>query len=376
MKFTVSSTTLCNRLLTLSRVLASKNSLQILDCILFELEDDGKLRLTASDSETTLVSSIDINDADEKGKFAVKANTIVSSLKEISEQPITIEVNKKTFEIVITYQNGTSNFVGQSGDEYPIPQGIGEGVHQLNLDTQVLLNGITRALFAAAADDSLRPQMSGIYFDVTEENVTFVASDGAKLVRDRNFTVKGDQSSSFILPKKPAKMLKDILGREAGEVAIKYDDRNALFTLENFTLSCRLIEGRFPNYNSVIPQDNPFRITIDRAALLGALRRVMVFANVSTSLVKLRIDTNTLTVSAQDVSYATSAEEHVMCDYSGTPMRIGFKGTFLIDILNSITSDEVVLELADPSRAGVIVPAEQGEGEDLLMLLMPMMLND
>ncbi|MBQ4229954.1 MAG: DNA polymerase III subunit beta, partial [Salinivirgaceae bacterium] len=337
MKFTVSSTTLCNRLLTLSRVLASKNSLQILDCILFELEDDGKLRLTASDSETTLVSSIDINDADEKGKFAVKANTIVSSLKEISEQPITIEVNKKTFEIVITYQNGTSNFVGQSGDEYPIPQGIGDGVHQLNLDTQVLLNGITRALFAAAADDSLRPQMSGIYFDVTEENVTFVASDGAKLVRDRNFTVKGDQSSSFILPKKPAKMLKDILGREAGEVAIKYDDRNALFTLENFTLSCRLIEGRFPNYNSVIPQDNPFRITIDRAALLGALRRVMVFANVSTSLVKLRIDTNTLTVSAQDVSYATSAEEHVMCDYSGTPMRIGFKGTFLIDILNSIT---------------------------------------
>ena len=168
-------------------------------------------------------------------------------------------------------------------------------------------------------------------------------------------------------------MLKDILAREAGEAVIKFDDRNALFTLENFTLSCRLIEGRFPNYNSVIPQDNPFRITIDRQALLGALRRVMVFANVSTSLVKLRIDTNTLTVSAQDISYATSAEEHVMCDYSGTPMRIGF---ILIDILNSITSDEVVLELADPSRAGVIVPAEQGEGEDLLMLLMPMMLNE
>ena len=244
MKFTVSSTTLCNRLLTLSRVLASKNSLQILDCILFELEE-GKLRLTASDSETTLVSTLDINDADEKGKFAIKANTIVSSLKEISEQPITIEVNKKTYEIVITYQNGTSNFVGQSGDEFPIPQGITEEVHQLNLDTQVLLNGISRALFAAAADDSLRPQMSGIYFDVTDENLTFVASDGAKLVRDRNFTVKGDQPASFILPKKPAKMLKDILAREAGEVVIKFDDRNAIFTLENFVLSCRLIEGRF-----------------------------------------------------------------------------------------------------------------------------------
>lgn len=375
MKFTVSSTALCNRLLTLSRVLASKNSLQILDCILFELEE-GKVRLTASDSETTLVSTLDINDADEKGKFAIKANTIVSSLKEISEQPITIEVNKKTFEIVITYQNGTSNFVGQSGDEYPIPQGIADGVNQITIDNQVLLNGISRALFATAPDDGIRPQMSGIYFDVTDENLTFVASDGAKLVRDRNFTVKGETASSFILPKKPAKTLKDILGREAGDTVIKFDDRNAEFSVENYTLSCRLIEGRFPNYNSVIPQDNPFRITIDRMALLGALRRVLVFANVSTSLVKLRIDTNTLTVSAQDISYATSAEEHVMCDYSGTPMRIGFKGTFLIDILNSITSQDVILELADPSRAGVIVPAEQGEGEDLLMLLMPMMLNE
>ncbi len=330
MKFNVSSQALCNRLQTLSRVLASKNSLQILDCILFELED-GHLRLTASDSETTLVTTLDVNDADENGRFAIKANTIVSSLKEISEQPVGIEVNKETHEIVINYQNGKSNFVGQSGDEYPIPQGIAEGTQQISIDTQVLLNGIK---------------------------------------------AHGEQAAAFILPKKPAKTLKDILGRESGDAIIRFDDRNAQVTLENYTLSCRLIEGRYPNYNSVIPQDNPYRITIDRAALLGALRRVLVFANVSTSLVKLRIDANTLTVSAQDISYATSAEEHVMCDYSGTPMSIGFKGTFLIDILSSITSQEVILELADPSRAGVIVPAEQEEGEDLLMLLMPMMLNE
>ena len=374
MKFNVSSQALCNRLQTLSRVLASKNSLQILDCILFELED-GHLRLTASDSETTLVTTLDVNDADENGRFAIKANTIVSSLKEISEQPVGIEVNKETHEIVINYLNGKSNFVGQSGDEYPIPQGIAEGTQQISIDTQVLLNGISRALFATA-DDELRPVMNGVYFDVTPENLTFVASDGHKLVRDRNLKAHGEQAAAFILPKKPAKTLKDILGRESGDAVIRFDDRNAQVTLENYTLSCRLIEGRYPNYNSVIPQDNPYRITIDRAALLGALRRVLVFANVSTSLVKLRIDANTLTVSAQDISYATSAEEHVMCDYSGTPMSIGFKGTFLIDILSSITSQEVILELADPSRAGVIVPAEQEEGEDLLMLLMPMMLNE
>ena len=374
MKFNVSSTMLCNRLQTLSRVLASKNSLQILDCILFELED-GHLRLTASDSETTLVTTLDVNDADENGRFAIKANTIVSSLREISEQPVSIEVNNQTHEIVINYQNGKSNFVGQSADEYPVPQSIAEGVQQITIDSAILLNGISRALFATA-DDQIHPVMNGVYFDVTTENLTFVASDGHKLVRDRNLKVHGDQPAAFILPKKPAKMLKDILSREGGDAVVRFDDRNAQISLENYTLSCRLIEGRYPNYNSVIPQDNPYRITIDRAALLGALRRVLVFANVSTSLVKLRIETNTLTVSAQDISYATSAEEHVMCDYGGTAMSIGFKGTFLIDILSSIASDEVVLELADPSRAGVIVPSQQEEGEDLLMLLMPMMLNE
>ncbi|MBQ2199480.1 MAG: DNA polymerase III subunit beta [Bacteroidaceae bacterium] len=374
MKFNVSSATLCNRLQTLSRVLASKNSIQILDCILFELQD-GKLRLTASDSETTLVSTLDVDEADSNGMFAIKAATIINGLKEISDQPITLDVNPETHEIVIYYQNGRSSFVGQGGEEYPSYPSISDSAQQLTIDANVLLNGISRAIFATA-EDEIRPVMNGVFFDITPDSVTFVASDGHKLVRDRSFTTHCEQPASFILPKKPAKTLKDILAKENGDAIVKFDDRNARIELENYTLNCRLIEGRYPNYNSVIPQDNPFRVSVDRVTLIGALRRVLVFASTSTSLVKLRVDQNDLTVSTQDIDFSTSAEEHVLCDYSGTAMSIGFKGPFLVDILNCMSSQEVVLELADPSRAGVIVPAEQEEQEDLLMLLMPMMLNE
>lgn len=374
MKFNVSSATLCNRLQTLSRVLASKNSIQILDCILFELQD-GKLRLTASDSETTLVSTLDVDEADSNGMFAIKAATIINGLKEISDQPITLDVNPETHEIVIYYQNGRSSFVGQGGEEYPSYPSISDSAQQLTIDANVLLNGISRAIFATA-EDEIRPVMNGVFFDITPDSVTFVASDGHKLVRDRSFTTHCEQPASFILPRKPAKTLKDILAKENGDAIVKFDDRNARVELENYTLNCRLIEGRYPNYNSVIPQDNPFRVSVDRVTLIGALRRVLVFASTATSLVKLRVDQNDLTVSTQDIDFSTSAEEHVLCDYSGTAMSIGFKGPFLVDILNCMSSQEVVLELADPSRAGVIVPAEQEEQEDLLMLLMPMMLNE
>ena len=374
MKFNVSSATLCNRLQTLSRVLASKNSIQILDCILFELQD-GKLRLTASDSETTLVSTLDVDEADSNGMFAIKAATIINGLKEISDQPITLDVNPETHEIVIYYQNGRSSFVGQGGEEYPSYPSISDSAQQLTIDANVLLNGISRAIFATA-EDEIRPVMNGVFFDITPDSVTFVASDGHKLVRDRSFTTHCEQPASFILPRKPAKTLKDILAKENGDAIVRFDDRNARIELENYTLNCRLIEGRYPNYNSVIPQDNPFRVSVDRVTLIGALRRVLVFASTATSLVKLRVDQNDLTVSTQDIDFSTSAEEHVLCDYSGTAMSIGFKGPFLVDILNSMSSQDVVLELADPSRAGVIVPAEQEEQEDLLMLLMPMMLNE
>lgn len=374
MRFNVSSTGLSNRLQTISRVQSSKNALPILDCILFEFAN-GELKMTASDSETTMITTLEITDAEGEGKFAIGSKQLISSIKEISEQPITFNIDTNTFAIEITYQNGKYNIVGQNGYEFPSPYGVSDSARSIVIDSQIVMNGINRSLFAAA-DDELRPQMNGIYFDMTPESITFVASDGHKLVRNRVFSVHTDEPSAFILPKKPALLLKAVLPKTEGEAVIRFDDRNAEIQLADYTISCRLIEGRYPNYNSVIPQDNPFRVTADRMAFISALRRVSVFASQSSALIKIHVDQGTLTVSAQDLDFSTSAEEHIMCDYDGTAMSIGFNGPFLLDVLNSITSNEVVLELADPSRAGVITPAGPCLNEDIIMLLMPMMLKD
>ena len=373
MKFIVSSTGLFSRLQAISRVINSKNSLPILDCFLLELTD-GTLSITASDSETTLSTFIEANEYDTDGRFAVNSKTILEALKEIPEQPLTFEVSE-SMEIVVKYQNGKYSLMGQNADEYPQSANLGSNAVHVSLGVEVLMNGINRSLFATA-DDELRPVMNGIYFDITTEDITFVASDGHKLVRNKTYKARGNEKAAFILPKKPATLLKNLLPKETGDVQIDFDDRNAMFTLENYSMTCRLIEGRYPNYNSVIPQNNPHRATIDRAAFVSALKRVSVFSSAASSLIKLRLDMNTIQISGQDIDFSTSAEETLMCQYEGNQMSIGFKSTFLIDILNNISSQEVVMELADPSRAGVIVPVEQNEDEDLLMLLMPMMLND
>ena len=373
MKFIVSSTGLFSRLQAISRVINSKNSLPILDCFLLELTD-GTLFITASDSETTLSTSIETNEYDTDGRFAVNSKTILDALKEIPEQPLAFEVSEN-MEIVVKYQNGKYSLIGQNADEYPQSANLGSNAVHVGLGVEILMNGINRSLFATA-DDELRPVMNGIYFDITTEDITFVASDGHKLVRNKSYKARGNEKTAFILPKKPATLLKNLLPKETGDVQIDFDDRNAMFTLENYSMTCRLIEGRYPNYNSVIPQNNPHRATIDRAAFVSALKRVSVFSSAASSLIKLRLDMNTIQISGQDIDFSTSAEETLMCQYEGNQMSIGFKSTFLIDILNNMASQEVVMELADPSRAGVIVPVEQNEDEDLLMLLMPMMLND
>lgn len=373
MKFVVSSTALFSHLQSISRVINSKSTLPILDCFLFKLQDCN-LSITASDNETTLVTSIEVAESDKDGQFAVTAKTLLDALKEIPEQPIVFEIND-TLEITIQYQNGKYSLMAQSADEYPQSPALKEDASRFEMASDVLLSGITRTLFAAA-DDELRPVMNGIYFDITTDDVTMVASDGHKLVRFKSMSTRGDSRSAFILAKKPANLLKSLLPKEAGQVTVEFDDRNAIFSLERFRMVCRLIEGRYPNYNSVIPQQNPYKVIIDRQLLLGALKRVSIFSPQSSSLVKLRMGENVIVISGQDLDFSTSAEETQVCQYSDEPMSIGFKGNFLIDILNNISSSEVMLELADPSRAGLVMPVEQDEKEDLLMLLMPMMLND
>lgn len=374
MKFIVSSTNLFSHLQAISRVINSKNSLPILDCFLLEMHD-GTLSMTASDNETTLSTSIEMNEFDGDGRFAVSSRTLLEALKEIPEQPLSFQINPENLEITVQYQNGKYNLMGQNADEYPKPQDLGTNAVELTIPANTLMDGVNRCIFATA-DDELRPVMNGIYFDITPEDITLVASDGHKLVRNKTYAAHGSEKAAFILPKKPANLLKNLLPKEQGDVRIGFDDRNAMFTLENYQMVCRLIEGRYPNYNSVIPQNNPHKAIIDRTSFISALRRVSVFSSQASSLIKLNFSDNQVKISAQDIDFSTSAEEMLICQYEGNTMSIGFKSSFLIDILNNIPSTNVVVELADPSRAGVIVPEEQEENEDLLMLLMPMMLND
>ena len=265
--------------------------------------------------------------------------------------------------------------MGRNADEYPDTPALRDEAVNVTIASNVLLAGINRSLFATA-DDELHPVLNGIFFDITTENITFAASDGYKLVRNKTFAARGEEKAAFILPKKPATLLKNLLPKEQGDIQIAFDGRNAVITLENYLLTCRLIEGRYPNYNSVIPQNNPHKVTVDRVAFISALKRVSVFSSAASSLIKLHLEDNTIKVSAQDIDFSTSAEETLLCQYEGTPLSIGFKPTFLIDIMNNIATQEVIMELADPSRGGVMLPTEQEENDDILMLLMPMMLNE
>ncbi|MDR0680522.1 MAG: DNA polymerase III subunit beta [Dysgonamonadaceae bacterium] len=374
MKFVVSGNLLLSHLQTVGRVIASKNSIPILDCFLFELQET-QLVITAADSETRMITTIEVSNVENTGIFAIPSKNLIDALKELPEQPVTFEINEETLELFIYYENGKYNFVAQKGDEYPQSKPLNEDAAKLVLSASDLLSGISRTIFASG-EDELRPVMNGVFFDITPENITFVASDGHKLVRFKNLEVKSNETSSFILPKKPANLLKTILPREDGNVTIGFDVNNAYITMEHFVVVCRLIEGRYPNYNGVIPQQNPYKVNVDRVNFLNALKRVTVFSNAADSLIKLNISPNSIFISAQDIDFSISAEETIACVYNGVAMSIGFKGTYLIEILTNISSEEVVLELADPSRAGLVFPAENETNEDLLMLLMPLMLND
>lgn len=374
MRFVVSSTALLSHLQAISKVINSKNTLPILDCFLLDI-NGSTLTLTAADTETRLVTSLEVSDVEGAGKLAINARNLLDPLKELPDQPLTFEINDNSLEVFIYFHNGKYNFIGQNGEDYPQPKELNDTATSLTIEASLLLTAINRTLFASA-DDELRPVMNGIFFDITPEDVTFVASDGHKLVRFKTIETKGEERASFILPKKPSNLLKSLLAKEVEPVTIKFDENNAYIAMSSYTMTCRFIEGRYPNYNSVIPQENPNKVVVDRQALLNALKRVSVFSNPANSLVKLQLSDASIEISAQDIDFSTAAEETVSCEYTGNPMNIGFKSSFLIEILNNIQAQEVSLELSDPSRAGLIFPIDKEDGEDLLMLLMPMMLND
>ena len=374
MRFTVSSTALAARLSALGRVINSKNSLPILGDFLFEVVE-GKLRLTASDSEVVMQTMMELNDTDGDGRFCVGNHDLLEAVKGISEQPITFDVDQQANIAKISYQNGMFSLPVENADEVPQPQQIGGQATTINIPTQVLADNINRSIFATAQDE-LRPVMNGIYFDLTPDCLAVVASDGHKLVRNKILNIKSEQPASFILPKKPASLLKGVLGKQGGDVVIRFDDRNAEISFEDGVIVCRLIEGRYPNYNSVIPQSNPNQLTVDRIGLLSALRRVQPFSNDSSNLIRFHVENGILQLDAEDYDFSKTATEKMSCDYNGMPMSIGFKGSSFIEILSNFECQEVVIQLADPSRAGLVLPSEQPANQDVLMLMMPMLIND
>ena len=374
MKFVVSSTELLSHLNAISKVINSKNTLPILDNYLFQLKE-SRLTITASDLETTLITGMDLDNTDGDGDIAIPAKLLNDTLKEFPEQPLTFKIDIDTLAIDIISENGKFSIVGQNGDDFPLLPELKEKNNSIEVNHDVLLNGVSKTLFATA-DDELRPVMNGIFIELGESSLGFVASDAHKLVRYKRTDAKSETESSFILPKKPAGLLKNLLAKEEFNIKVQFDDKNAFFTLTNFKMICRLIEGKYPNYNAVIPTNNTNVMMVDRLEFYNTVRRVSVFSSQGSNLIRLHLSENQLVVSAQDVDFSISAVERLKCQYEGDEIEIGFKSTFLQEILSIINSTEVRVELADPTRAGLFLPAtKEFDEEDVLMLLMPMMIN-
>lgn len=375
MDFVISSSQLLSHLQIVSRVVNSKNSLPILDNVLMSVED-GILKITASDLESTITTTLPLENYSGDGVIATDTKKILDVLKEFPEQPLTFNINTEDKRIDITSQNGKYTLVGVDGSDFPqATQLKADKTISISVSPDILYGGITSAIFATG-DDELRPIMNGIFIELQESGINFVATDAHKLVRYTRKEVKAQTESSFILPKKPANILKTILPKASDDVVLEFDEKNAVFTFGTIRLVCRLLEGVYPNYNSVIPRENPNKLVVDRVELYNSLRRIGMFASQSSNLVGLKINGNTLEISAQDMDFSISGKEVINCQYEGDDMEIGFKSNFLSEILSNISTSEVTIELSDPTRAGIILPKDnENPDEDVLMLLMPMMIN-
>ena len=374
MRFTVSSTTLSSRLNTLSKVINSKNSMPILNCFLFEITN-GNLTVTASDTENLMRSTIDLDECDGEGSFCVNNTTILSAIKELAEQPVTFDIDPDTLRMSILYLNGVYNIVALSAEEYPRAIEMQGDEQEFTIESEVLANGVSRGLFATA-NDELRPVMKGIYFDLKPEAAYLAATDGHKLVRTTVPSITFEQETGFVLPKKPAILLKNVLKKDDSTVSVRFNARNAIFTFDEGELVCRLTEGRYPLYKSVIPNNNNNFVRVNRKFLIGTLRRVIPFANGSSQLVRFKIFPGKMEISSEDIDFSTSAKEIVACEYDGNNIVIGFKGSTPSEMLNNLDSEDITFELSDGARAGIVVPSPQAENSQVLMLMMPMLLND
>jgi DNA polymerase-3 subunit beta len=374
MKFIVSSTVLYKSLQAVSGALGSSSALPILENFLFELEETT-LRVTASDLETTMSVTIPLSMVEETGSVAVPAKILLETLKTLPEIPVTFTVNHNEDKLIeLLTGEGKFKLAGQDPEEFPTAP-VMEETATLTVDSILLSEAISKTVFAAG-NDEMRPVMTGVLCEFSPDDLTFVATDAHKLVRYRRIDASADANVSFILPKKPLNQLKGLLAMEDVPVRIEYNQKNARFSFRNIVLICRLIEGRYPNYEAVIPQDNPNKLIIDRVTFLNAIRRVSIFANQSTYQVRLTISGQELKLAAEDMDYSNEARERLTCNYEGEDLEIGFNSRFLGEMLNVSDAEEVSLEMSQPNRAGILRPVNNpNPSEDILMLVMPVMLS-
>jgi DNA polymerase-3 subunit beta len=371
MKFIVSSTYLLKQLQVLGGVINSSNTLPILDNFLFDI-DNNSLTVSASDLETTMSSTIEI-ESDSKGSVAIPARLLLDTLKTFPEQPLTFTVEENN-TVEISSNHGKYALAYADGAEFPKAVAL-EDPSSTTISGDILATAISKTIFAAGNDD-LRPVMSGVFFQFSTDNLTFVATDAHKLVKYTREDVSASQVAEFIMPKKPLTLLKGILSASDENVTIEYNDSNAKFTFENTILICRLIDGKYPNYEAVIPKENPNKLSIDRTQFLNSVKRVSIFSNKTTHQIRLKIAGAELNISAEDIDYSNKAEERLTCDYQGDDMQIGFNSRFLTEMLNNLNATEVQLEMSMPNRAGILTPVDGlDEGEHVTMLVMPVMLN-
>jgi DNA polymerase-3 subunit beta len=371
MKFIVSSSQLLKQLQVLGGVINSNNTLPILDNFLFEISEN-QLKVSASDLETTMSAVVTI-ESDSTGSIAISARLLLDTLKTFPDQPLTFKTEGDSI-IEISSDQGKYDMAYFGGDEFPKSVSL-PSPSKTVIPSSILATAISKTIFAAGNDD-LRPVMSGVFFQFSSESLTFVATDAHKLVKYTRTDVTADKTAEFIMPKKPLNLLKGVLGGEE-DVIIEYNDANAKFTFENFVLICRLIDGKYPNYEAVIPKENPNKLTVDRASFQNSVRRVSIFSSKTTHQIRLKMAGTELNISAEDLDFSNKADERLSCDYQGDDMQIGFNSRFLSEMLSNLTSSEVLIEMSLPNRAGILTPIDgTDEGEKITMLVMPVMLNN
>ncbi len=371
MKFVVSSTELLKTLSSISGVIAPNPLVPILENFLFEL-DKTLLTVTASDLQTVMVADL-VVDSDETVSVAIPAKLLMETVRSLPEQPISFNINNETFGIEIITSNGRFKIAGENPMDFPKPPQVNRSFN-IELDSHILASAINNTLFATSSDD-LRPAMTGVYIDINEDSTTFVATDGHRLIRYRREDIKSATPTTMILPRKALNLIKTSLPSETVPVITEFSNSNAFFSFKNIKLICRLIDERYPDYENVIPKVNPNSMVIERAKFLSSLKRIAIFSNKTTHQIRLKITSDELTISAEDLDYSNEAVEKIECEYTGEEMEIGFNAKFLAEMLGNISSPSITLQLSMPNRAGLIIPSEKEINGDILMLVMPVMLN-